>query len=130
MGRQLALQTKRINLSAVSGLESSYLTCTPVTFGDLSKLTSLDAASEAEALGVMRDLLKDHVVGGRISIYEDGVVKEVDANRDDIDGLPMDAINIVFSALTGEDLVDPKEPTKVVMTSPTGTIPATAAPSN
>ncbi|PPG60259.1 hypothetical protein [Rathayibacter sp. AY1C5] len=109
MTRQLAI-TKRTTLDQFEGWSDCYVEWRPSTYGDSFKLraTKVEGVDEETAFTAILDLVKEHIVGGKVRVVEDGEVKLVDFEKSDIDLMPTDMVDRIFADITGVEFEDPK----------------------
>jgi hypothetical protein len=122
MARQLAI-TRKFSLSGVADgwTDESFVIYSPVAYGDLKTLRDAapEGMQETDAIDFTLNFIKSHVISGKIQILDEtGNPVVADFEKDDLDQLPPDTINAMFSALTGVKL-DPKGTSTATETSPT-----------
>lgn len=119
MARTLAI-TNRTNLDVVEGWQDCYALWRPIAYGDAIELASLDdGISEKEAFEKSIDLVKRHIVGGKVRILdESGEPVMADLEPDDVDVMPPKMVDRLLADITGVKYdADPLEETQADATS-------------
>lgn len=133
MGRKLSI-SKRLDLDMIDGWKGkgAFLNITPINFGELNNLSGLDKMTDREALDIITNMIKSHFLYGKVIVYNEETKQDelVDAELDDLDGLPVEHLESLFEALSGGDFSDPKGRTKAALPSSTPTATSTEEPSS
>lgn len=111
MGRQLAI-TKRTTLDGFDGWDKEcYVEWRPVTYKDSLSLKNLEIdGDEDKMFETVFELTKSHIIGGKVKVLgDDGKPTLADYEPEDIDNMPPEMVNRIFSDITGAEFDDPKD---------------------
>lgn len=119
MARVLAI-TNRTNLDVVDGWDDCYALWRPLAYGVALELSNLsDDITDKEAFEKSLDLVKRHIVGGKVRILnEEGESVLADLEADDVDVMPPKMVDRLLADITGVKYdADPLEGAQTATTS-------------
>lgn len=111
MARTLGILKKTSLAGLAEGWdEECYVLTTPVTYHQMLKLQKMDVDENNPEPAVMEtiSLIKQHIAGGKVKILEDGELKLVDIDKEDVDTMSVEMTDHIFANITGGAHRDPK----------------------
>jgi hypothetical protein len=101
--------------------EECYVLTTPVTYPQILVIQKMkvDEKDPDPAVLATIKMIKDHLAGGKVKVYENEELKLVNIEADDVDGMSVEMTDHIFASITGGAHRDPKVSPSAAESEPT-----------